>query len=124
MEAVSIPNVTEYVETRTLPKGRVSTTVSWFMLNDIVFDAICSGFIKGEVSIVECRIGTSIKHPSDTYNKKVALDTARARIGKNKLEIISITATKHSTQILLKDYTLEKFQNGKVIVKGRPIYEW
>lgn len=117
METVSVPNVTEFVKTVTLPKGRVSTTVVWFMLNPEIFDTLCLGFIRGEVSTVEARIGSSLKHPQDKYDKKLALETARKRIGKSKLKIKNVFANNVSVRIQLEQYTLEKFHNGKIIVK-------
>ena len=117
MEAVSIPNITEFVKTETLPKNRIKTTVSWFMLDPEVFDTICLRHIRGEGSIVEARIGTAMKHPTDKYVKATALEIARKSLGKSKLKIAQIVSNNRSTKIYLEDYILEKFTNGKIIVK-------
>lgn len=118
MDAVSIPKVIEYVKTETLDKGRVKTTVVWFLVNPEVMDTICMAFIRGEMSMIEARMGITIKHPGDKYSKTVALEQARKKLGKNKLSIRHLSATPQSVRLVLDDYTLEKFANGKIIIKS------
>ena len=118
MEAVSIPNITEFVKTETLPKGRVLTTVSWFLLDPDIITSIVTGYTRGEVTSVEVRVGTAVKCPTDVYNKPEALKVARGRLKKTREVIKMVFITGDSTKIYTENYVVEKFTNGKIIVRN------
>lgn len=92
-------DVKEYVRTKTLDKGRVSTTINLFMIDGEVFERIAMAFIRGELSSIETREGVAIKCPEDKYNKKIAKDLAMSRLTKKRIDIESIECTGKTTTI-------------------------
>ena len=69
MDDIKIPSLIEYYKTKSLTGGRVETSLHLFMMDADVFENICMNFIRGQNNIVECRVGATIKHPKDKYDK-------------------------------------------------------
>ena len=116
---IEIPKILQNISVVSLDKGRVQTTLSMFMLNEEVFETLCLGYIRGEVTTVEARIGSTIKHPKDKYDRALGIKTATDNLKKQKLSIESISSRDGRSVINLKDYSLERLQSGKVIIKLR-----
>lgn len=119
MDNLKIPKIMEYVKTKTLDKGRVQTTLYFFMIDGEVMNNIISGYHRGEISVVESRIGVTVKHPKDKYDKKIAKAEAAKKLKKEKLEIAHVLITKEKSEILLKSgICLTHFKDsGKIIIE-------
>jgi hypothetical protein len=108
MDDIKLPRVLEFFKTKSLPKGKVETSLHLFMLDAEVFDSICLSFIRGEASVVECRIGSTVKHPKDKYDKVIAKQEVYKKLKKYRLEITSVVSNDSGTTMLLR---------GKVFLK-------
>lgn len=119
MDNLKIPKIMEYIKTETLDKGRVQTTLYFFMIDSEVMNNIISGYHRGEIGVVESRIGVTIKHPKDKYDKKIAKAEAAKKLKKEKLEITHVAITKDKSTISLKSgIFLTHFKDsGKIIIK-------
>lgn len=119
MDNLKIPKIMEYVKTETLDKGRVQTTLYFFMLDSEVLNNIISGYHRGEVSAIEARIGATIKHPKDKYDKKIAKAEAAKKLKKEKLEIVSVMIIQDKSIITLKSgLFLTCFKDSGKIIAG------
>lgn len=99
---ISLPPIVEYIKTETLKGGRVRTRLFWFMMDDRVFDSMAAAIITGELSHIECRIGATIKHPKDKYDKTVAKQEAAKKLRKHKLKVVSLhSVPEKGTDILV-----------------------
>jgi len=122
MDNVEMPKLLEFIQTKTLPKGRVSTTVMLFMMDEASLDDLMSRYIKGEIKVIEGRVGVSIKHPKDKYDKKIAKAEAAKRLNKVKWKIGSLNAyTDCITLTLASEYG--KLQVRRILGKGIKIYD-
>lgn len=99
MDDLKIPKLIEFIKTETLDKGRVRTTLFFFMLDEETFNDIAARYIRGEISVLESRIGSTIKHPKDKYDKKLAKAEAAKNLKKEKLKIAGITSYAGKTTI-------------------------
>lgn len=120
---ITLPNsIVEFVKTETLDKGRVRTSVFLFLLDADLFDSMAAAIIRGELSVIECRIGTTIKHPKDKYDKKIAKEQAAKNLKKSRLTVINmVTNPRYGTVINLsyqfKLITVKKTKHNKILVK-------
>ena len=114
---IKLPKIIEYTKTKTLDKGRVETTLRLFMLDAEVVDSIVKGFAAGEISMVEMRVGTTIKHPKDKYDKTVAKAEAAKKLKKVSERITRINIDNKSVTIVAETVMIRKYtDNGKIVI--------
>lgn len=118
MSDVVMPSVIEFYKTKSLTGGRIETSLHLFMLDLDVFENICLAFLRGETDIVECRYGTTIKHPKDKYDKVIAKQEAYKKLKKQKLIILNINISKDRTVLTLVNGLIIVRSNNKIIVKA------
>ena len=109
MDDIKLPGVIEFYQKKDLGKGRHQTTANLFMMDAEVFETICMGYIRGEISTVESRVGTTIKHPKDKYDKKLAKQAAFKNLKKQRINILDLTVKNSECSLML--------ESGLVIVK-------
>jgi hypothetical protein len=119
---IQLPKIIEYIKTETIAKGRVRTRVFMFMIDDKVFDSMAASIITGELSVIESRIGATIKHPKDKYDKQVAKAEAAKRLKKHKLKVLKLTSVPNNgseIELELNENEIIKIiktRNNKIIV--------
>jgi hypothetical protein len=64
-----------------------------------VFTSLCTAYIRGEISALEIRLGQTIKHPADKYDKAVAKSEAAKKFKKIRASISRISALSSETVI-------------------------
>jgi hypothetical protein len=117
MSDIKLPKVLEFFQTKTLTKGRIQTTLNLFMMDAEVFDSICLAYIRGEASVVECRVGTTIKAPKDKYDKVIAKQEAYKKIKKQRLSIDKVISTiEHSTIWLENKMYIKRSASGMITI--------
>jgi hypothetical protein len=106
---LEIPKVLEFMQRKTLSKGRVETTLIMFLLDVDMFNEIATRYVRGEVSMLEARIGTTIKHPQDKFDKKVAKAEAAKKLRKIKFKIedLKVVGNKAELSVFLEDGSLD-----------------
>lgn len=109
MDDLKIPKLVEFIKTQTLDKGRVKTTLFFFMLDEETFNDLAARYIRGEISVLESRIGSTIKHPKDKYDKQAAKAAASKNLKKEKLKISAMGSSggKTSMSVYNDDWSLE-----------------
>lgn len=121
MSDIKLPKVLEFFKTKSLTKGRIETTLHLFMLDAEVFDSICLSYIRQECSIVECRIGSTIKNPKDKYDKVVAKQEAYKKLKKQRLDITSLSVRKGVSYLYLNaDVYIRRSSSGNITVHSYP----
>jgi hypothetical protein len=118
MDDIKIPSLIEYYKTKSLIGGRVETSLHLFMIDSEVFENICMNFLRGQSNIVECRVGSTIKHPKDKYDKTIAKQEVYKKLKKQKFEILSIQATEKRSCISLKNGMFIIMKDSRIIVNG------
>jgi hypothetical protein len=116
MDDIKIPKLTEFCRTQTLKGGKVETAIYLFMLDADIFINICCSFIRGEISMLECRKGTALKHPKDKYDKVVGMSEARKRLKKEKMKIKYIQTNHGKSIITLENDMYVMLNNDKITV--------
>lgn len=110
MSDLQMPKVLEFIQRRTLNKGRIETTLYMFLLDLTNFHDVAARFMRGEIKVLEARIGTTIKHPADKFDKKVAKAEAAKKLKKVKLTIYSIASDGVKTSIYVQHENESKLQ--------------
>lgn len=72
------------------PNKTIRTDLIFLFMDAEIFQRIVSSYIMGEVSTIEMRIGTTIKHPEDKYDRAIALQEAAKKLKKAKFSIHEI----------------------------------
>lgn len=102
-------------------KRRVRTRVFLFLMDPEVFTTLCSAFIRGEITSLEYRLGATMKHPKDKYDKKIAKAEAAKNFKKMRADIKNITSTSFGTTRITATtkketiYVIKK--NDKILVQ-------
>ncbi len=117
MTDVQMPGILEFMQTETMSKGRVRTTLMLFLLDIATFHDICARYLRSEITTLEVRVGTSIKHPKDKHDKKVAKAEAAKKFKKEKFKISGLfsNGSKTSLQATGQDFSVEVVCDNKGI---------
>jgi hypothetical protein len=117
IETVKQNSFVEFVKTETLKKGRVRTSVMLFLMDPEVFTSLCTAYILGEISALEIRLGQTIKHPADKYDKAVAKAEAAKKFKKIRAPISRIISNPTKTVIYCAhdEFTIEVIKKNDKI---------
>ena len=115
MSDIEMPGILEFIKTETMSKGRVKTTLMLFLLDIATFHDICARYLRGEITTLEVRVGTVIKHPKDKYDKKIAKAEAAKRLKKHKYVISSLYTQGGKTTLTVHEdgHSVEVVCDGK-----------
>lgn len=107
--------LTVLVDVTSKPKGRIETKVTQFPLNDVIFDGLVNKVLRGEGVSMDVRVGISVKHPDDKYDRSIGKAQAMSKFKKVKLDVLSIRMHKNKACIYFKGFNLVKnIDTGKV----------
>lgn len=115
----------KYIKTETLDKGRVKTSLHLLLVDEGIFVTYVTGFARGEISHIEMRGGSTIKCPTDKYDRKIALIEAAKRLKKERYAIESIDTGRDMDGNIVTDIHLERSSPiHKITLRNNKVRIW
>jgi hypothetical protein len=71
------------------------------MIDPDIFDMLASRYVSGVISTIECRVGETVKHPKDKFDKVIAKQEAVKKLQKTKYPIKRLVSTGEVTTITI-----------------------